>query len=161
MTSNNQDTASKEANNPSTDGNNNNETCRRNNNNNSSRRQQNTIQLTNPRNYEGSIADVGAILALKHEKLDKKVQYQVFTEKIGNYVYSNIKNRGDLIPLFSNPKNPMDTFNIKRKSSALTETQLKYPLQIDIYKESIKCMSPVDPFSSATLKILRHYLGTM
>ena len=100
MSSHNNNTAPQEANTPTTDSNNNNETRRRSNNNNSSRRQpQNTIQLTNPKNYEGSIAEIGAILAIKHEKLDKKAQYQVFVEKNSNCVYSNFKNGGDLIPL--------------------------------------------------------------
>ena len=139
MSSHNNNTAPQEANPPTTDGNNNNETRRRSNNNNSSRRQpQNTIQLTNPKNYEGSIAEVGAILALKHEKLDKKAQYQVFVEKIANYVYSNIKNGGDLIPLFSNLEDPMNKFNTKRKPTKLTEEQLSDSLEVDIYKECIK-----------------------
>jgi len=111
---------------------------RRRNNNNNSRREQSTIQLTNPKNYEGSISEVGAILALKHEKLDKKVQYQVFTEKVANYIYSNVKNGGDLIPLFSSLRDPMDHFNSKRKPKKLTETQLQDTLEVDIYKESIK-----------------------
>ena len=139
MSSHNNNTAPQEANTPTTDSNNNNETRRRSNNNNSSRRQpQNTIQLTNPKNYEGSIAEVGAILALKHEKLDKKAQYQVFVEKIANYVYSNIKNGGYLIPLFSNLEDLMKKFNMKRKPTKLTEKQLSDTLEVDIYKGCIK-----------------------
>ena len=62
--------------------NNNNESHRRNNNN--TNRSSNTIQLTNPKNYGGSIPEIDAILALKYEKLDKKVQYQVFIDKLSN-----------------------------------------------------------------------------
>ena len=56
----------------------------------------NAIQLTNQKNFEGSIPEIGCILALKFENLDNKAQFQVFMDKISNYTYSNIKNRGDL-----------------------------------------------------------------
>ena len=75
MTTNNQGyTPQQETGTPATDSatsdaNNGNDNRRRNNN--TSRRQQTTIQLTNHKKYESSIAEVGAILALKHEKLDK------------------------------------------------------------------------------------------
>ena len=89
-------------------GNNNNNRRR---NNNSNRNQSSTsVQLTNPKGYEGSIAEIGAILGLKHEKLDKKTQYQVFVDKIANYVYSNVKYGGDLLPLFKDLVNPEGTY---------------------------------------------------
>ena len=63
---------------------NNNNRQNNNNNNNNSNHSSTTIQLSNPKNYEGSITEIGAILALKFEKLDKKAQFQVFVDKIAN-----------------------------------------------------------------------------
>ena len=64
------------------------------------RRTNNQVQLTNPKNYEGSIPEVGGIIALKHEKFDKNLQFQVFMDKVSNYALSNFKDGGDLTPLF-------------------------------------------------------------
>ena len=72
----------------------------RNNNNNNSNTSnnsnRNTIQLTNPKSFQGAISDIGSILALRHEKLDHKKQFQVFMEKVGTYVLSNLKDGGDV-----------------------------------------------------------------
>ena len=125
--------ASNNGNTPSNDT----ETRRRRNNNTNNRSNNNNI-LSNPKNYEGSIPDVCAILALKHESLDKKVQYQVFVDKVGNYIYSNVKNGGDLIPLFKDIIDPRTEFDNKRKPVKLTEDQLKDSLEVDIYKEEVK-----------------------
>ena len=59
-------------------------------------RRQNAIQLTNLKSYKGSISDIGAVLALRHEKLDHKKQFQVFMEKVGTYVLSNLEDGGVL-----------------------------------------------------------------
>ena len=117
---------------------NNNNNRRNNNNNNNNSRSSTTVQLSNPKNYEGSIAEIGAILALKFEKLDKKVQFQVFIDKVSNYVYSNIKNGGDLIPLFKDMVDPETKFKSKRKPIKLDEAQKDDELEKDIYKEHVK-----------------------
>ena len=109
-----------------------------NNNNNNNARSSTTIQLSNPKNYEGSIAEIGAILALKFEKLDKKAQFQVFVDKVSNYVYSNVKNGGDLIPLFKDMVDPEGNFKLKRKPIKLAEDQKYDELEKDIYKEHVK-----------------------
>ena len=77
-------------------------------------------------------------MALKHEKLDKKVQFQVFVDKVGNYAYSNVKNGGDLIPLFKDMADPKQEFDDKRKPQKLSEDKMKDSLEVDIYKEEIK-----------------------
>ena len=107
---------------------------RRNNNNNNN----NQIQLTNPKSFEGYIPEVGGILALKHEKLDKKCQFQVFMDKIGNYVLSNLKDGGDIMFLFRKMENPATNFETKYMPTELTEDQKKSQVRQDIYRERIK-----------------------
>ena len=79
----------------------------------------NTVQLSNPRNYEGSIPEIGAILALKFEKFGKKVPFQIFIEKVSTYTYANLKNGGDMLPLFKHLKDPLVSYESKRKPAAL------------------------------------------
>ena len=105
---------------------------RRNNNDN------NQVQLTNPKSYEGCIPEVGAILALKHEKLDKKCQFQVFMDKIGNYVLSNLKDGGDIMVLFRKMENPVKNFETKYLPAELSEDAQKSQVKQDIYRERIK-----------------------
>ena len=101
-------------------------------------RRQNSIQLTNLKSYQGAISDIGAILALRHEKLDHKKQFQVFMEKVGTYVLSNLKDGGDVMPLFRRLENPTTSFDKKRKPKSLTDEQKQDPVNVDIYKEQIK-----------------------
>ena len=49
------------------------------------------IILANPVGFEGDIPEVGAILALKHERFHKKVPFSQFVEKVYGYVLSNFK----------------------------------------------------------------------
>ena len=50
-----------------------------------SRRRNNYIITTNSQSYQGECNDIGFILGLRSEKFDKKVQFQVFLEKLGIY----------------------------------------------------------------------------
>ena len=120
---------------------NNNESPRNNNrrnNTNSNRNNSNIVQLTNPKAYEGAIKEIGAIMGLKHEKLDKKVHFQIFIDKVSNYIYSSVTNGGDLIPLFSDLEDPIDQFNAKRKPPPMTDAQNADPTEVEIRKEEIK-----------------------
>ena len=101
-------------------------------------RRQNIIQLSNPKTYQGAISDIGAVLALRHEKLDQKKQFQVFMEKVGTYVLSNLEDGGDVMPLFRRLEDPTISFDKKRKPKSLTDEQKQDPVNVDIYKEQIK-----------------------
>ena len=85
-----------------------------------------------------SIPEVGRILALKHEKLDNKLQFQVFMEKMGTYVLSTFKDGGDIVPLFTKIVDPKPDFIKERRPVALTEKELLDPVEYDIYKARIK-----------------------
>ena len=95
----------------------------RRNNTNSNRNNSNIVQLTNPKTYEGAIKEIGDIMSLKHEKLDKKVHFQIFTDIVSNNIYSNVTKGGDLLPLFSGLEDPIDPLNARRKPSPMTDAQ--------------------------------------
>ena len=94
----------------------------------------NAVQLSNPKNYEGNIPEVGAILALKFKKFDKKVPFQLFVEKVSTYTYSNPKNGGDMLPLFKHLKDPLVSYDSKRKPSTLASDKMDDELEKNIYK---------------------------
>ena len=123
---------------------------RRNNN-----RNTNNIQVSNPRSYEGSNSDIGAVIGLKHEQFDKKVPFQVFMDKLSTFSISNLKEGGDLTPFFQELKDPIPEFNSLYKPSpptTLDEVEedenagndddsidsAELALERDIYKEEVK-----------------------
>ena len=81
---------------------------------NSSRRQARTIS-SNSQSYVGECEDIGHILALRSEKFDKKIPFQVFLEKISTYTISNLKDSGDIQPLFTSLSDPNENFASKFK----------------------------------------------
>ena len=65
-------------------------------------RNTNSLVHTNPNNFEGATSDIGAVLGLRHEKFKHKAaSYESFLEKVSTYAISNIKDYGDLKPLFN------------------------------------------------------------
>ena len=120
------------------EGNSDNDNGRRRNNNNNRRQDQNQVQLSNKKNYEGNIPEVGSILAFKYEKLDKKAQFQIFIEKVLNYAISNFKDGGDIAPLLQDLIDPLPEFERKRKPKSLSDEQKKDTVNVDINKERVK-----------------------
>ena len=46
------------------------------------------------------------MLGLKHENFEKKLQFQVFMDKVANFIFSNLKDGRDLTPLFKKMEGP-------------------------------------------------------
>ena len=80
-----------------------------------SRRRNNQIITTNAQSYQGECEDIGYIMGLRSEKFDKKVQFQVFLEKLGIYIVSNLKDGGDIQPLYNTLSDPNIDFAAKHK----------------------------------------------
>ena len=80
-----------------------------------SRRRQNHIIATNSQSYQGECKDIGYILGLQSEKFDKKVQFQVFFEKLGIYIVLNLKDGGNIQPLYTTLLDPNGNFASKHK----------------------------------------------
>ena len=93
------------------------------------------IILANPIGYEGDIPDVGAILALKHERFHKKVSFSQFVEKVYGYVLSNFKDGGDMKAVFKDFKDPLAVLQANHMPTAI-----KNPSEIEkeIQRERIK-----------------------
>ena len=105
-----------------------------------SRRRNNQIITTNAQSYQGECEDIGYIMRLRSEKFDKKVQFQVFLEKLGIYIVSHLKDGGDIQPLYAILSDPNIDFAakhnpIKPKSGEGGEID---EVDHEIYREEVK-----------------------
>ena len=74
---------------------------------NNNRRSNNQGTPTNPIGYEGEGEKAGAIAALKVERFHKKTSYEVFVEKIINYIVKKYSDGADIKPLIKEGKDPI------------------------------------------------------
>ena len=54
-------------------------------------RRQNTAFINTPKYFEGVTPKIGGILALRSEIMNKKVNYDIFCEKLGVYIRNDFK----------------------------------------------------------------------
>ena len=103
------------------------------------RRQARPVSINN-QTYAGESEDLGYILALRSERFDKKVPFQIFMERLATYVVSNLKDGGDIQIIFTELKDPTKSFNelhkpIKPETSEGDELD---EVDLEIYKEEVK-----------------------
>ena len=98
----------------------------------------NQVTTSNPVSYEGDTPGVGAVLALRLEKLDKKLPYEQFVEKVYLYAVTNYKDGGDLQVLFLESKDPLKYLEENEKPRRPTNDKDEdYAEDMDIYKAEI------------------------
>ena len=101
----------------------------------------NNPPTSNPSNYEGECTDLGVILALRIERMSKKVPFHQFIEKVYFYIVTNFKDGGDLYPLFHGLSDPINTLLKKHKPTKPIKKEEGEPMDdvdMEIYKEEIK-----------------------
>ena len=94
----------------------------------------------NPTNYSGQCEDISCLLSLRSERFDKKVHFQVFMEKMANYVISNLKDGGDIQCIFHELKDPTENFLLTHKTVKPPQDEFGGIDEVDkeIYKEEVK-----------------------
>ena len=101
-------------------------------------RNNNQVVLSNPTSYEGEFEKIGAILALKVEKFNKKVSYEQFVEKITDYVTKKYIYGADIKLLLTEGKDPVKIYEEKNMPRSLTAEEQSDPVKDAILKEEIK-----------------------
>ena len=71
----------------------------------------------------GDKPEVGAVLGLRTEYLSKKVSFEVFLEKMTDYVLRELKNAADVVSVVRDMTNPSDDFAKKHMPNDLTDKQ--------------------------------------
>jgi hypothetical protein len=62
-----------------------------------------SAQTSTNRDFEGATPKLGAVLALRSENVNKKVNYDRFLEKLAIYVVNELKNGDSLVEVTKNP----------------------------------------------------------
>ena len=114
-----------------------------NNNNNESRRfhdrRRDNSSVHVSKTYEGDTPEIGAVLALQNENVDKKVNFTVFCERIGTYIMKEYKNGEDVISVTKDTDvDVIKEFKKEKKPEDLTDEERKSNVEVEIKKEEIK-----------------------
>ena len=107
---------------------------------NTQRRRQTRQITSNSFSYKGQCEEIGVLLALRSEKFDKKVRFQVFIENSSTYVISNLKDGGDIQCMYKDFKDPTANFQSMNKSikpDPSTDPNVD-EVDVDLYKEEVK-----------------------
>ena len=78
----------------------------------------------NLRSFEGAESDVGGVLCLSNEKVDKKVTFDEFRVKIGQYIERKYDNSDDIVMMVEDMKTPEESYK-NSKPRYLTEAEKK------------------------------------
>ena len=78
------------------------------------------IQSSESVTFEGACPDIGAVAALCTEKINKKVPFAVFAEKVADYVITNYKYRSDVENTIRELTDPFSDFSLLHKPAPLT-----------------------------------------
>ena len=77
---------------------------------------------SNGKDFEGAQASIGGILGLKMERLQHKVTFEIFTEKLKTFVLSDFKNPKDVLPILR-LVDPLIGFKARNVPAALSDKE--------------------------------------
>ena len=97
------------------------------------------------RDFAGETLELDAVLGLTSERLNKGTSFEIFQEKLGNYVLKNLPKAEDVIILVSALQDPLsptadpsDSFEIKYCPAEPDETKQKIPIKMKVWEMKIK-----------------------
>ena len=93
---------------------------------------------SNSRQFEGAEPKVGAVLALSSERIDKKLPFEQFKDKLVNYVGREFPNGDDIVCIIKSHKDPKPAFDKKHLPEELSEEDKKSDIKVKIQSERIK-----------------------
>ena len=125
----------REQNNNTGGNNNNNNNDRRNNNRENNRRNE---MSANERDWEGDKPDIGAVIGLRVEWLDKKTSFRNFMEKMVDYVLREFDNANDILPLVRDQIDPFTDFETNNMPTDLTDDEKQSDVKVAIQQQRIK-----------------------
>ena len=97
------------------------------------------VQSSTTSDFEGATTKLNAILALRSENVNKKVNYDRFLEKLAIYVINELKNGDSIIEITRNPNAKIiEDFQKENKPEELSDEDKKSTVDIEIHKEEIK-----------------------
>ena len=92
----------------------------------------------NERTWEGDKIEIGAVLGLRTEYLDKKVSFRVFIEKLIEYVLREVRDASDVLPVLSKRKDPIPIFRSSNMPAELSTEDKKKEVLVAIQQQRVK-----------------------
>lgn len=89
--------------------------------NNNNRNRNNGVQSTESINFEGSCPEIGAVATLQTEKINKKVTFAIFAEKVADYIITNYKYSSDVERTIRELTDPFSVFASLHRLTLLTD----------------------------------------
>ena len=105
-------------------------------NNNNNRNNQSAMDVSN-KNFEGAEPEIGCVIGLKYERIDKKVTFEIFREKMCNYIERKIEFGTEISGLVKDYENVLESFKKTNLPSALSDEEAKDDIEVAILKEEI------------------------
>ena len=99
-----------------------------------------TVVSSNDVSWEGTKPEIGAVLGLKAERLKYKASFEVFRQKLINYVLREFTNPKDILPAVKKFENPLDNFTLKHKPTDLTAEEKKSDVLVAIQNQKVKLL---------------------
>jgi hypothetical protein len=90
------------------------------------------------KNFEGLKAEIGAVIGLKHEMIDKKKDFEKFAERVGSYVSTSMKLGTYLAPMVTDGLDPMNALETEMKPADLTPVERQDAIKEWTWKEEMK-----------------------
>ena len=93
---------------------------------------------TSQRDFVGDEPRVGAVLAQKNERVDKKAAFDAFREKLCNFIVRELKHGADAVAVVQDMKDPMIDFKANKKPAELSDEDKKKDVEVAIQTQKIK-----------------------
>ena len=82
------------------------------------------VVLSNPKDWEGATSELGAVVCLKNENLDKRATFEKYTECVKNYILRTYNDTGRFMTIaITERKDPLDFHKDECMPKNLTVTQ--------------------------------------
>jgi len=101
-------------------------------------RKKNALLSSEMRGFTGETLDLGAVLGLFSEKLDKSVSFDKFTDFIKNYMLKNYKNTEDIVCLIVDLEDPTTVFEANNAPEDLLSEEEKYNVKVKLWEMKIR-----------------------
>ena len=95
-------------------------------------------QGSDSNNFEGADPDAGVVLGLRAERIKKKVSFDVFTEKISDYIIREYDHGRDIKPVFTKLQLPHEAFKRKHKPKGLSSEEAKDDAEVKMQEQRYK-----------------------
>ena len=89
-------------------------------------------------NFEGADPDAGVVLGLRAERIKKKVSFDIFTEKISDYIIWEYDHGRDIKPVFTKLHLPHEAFKRKHKPRALSTEEETDTAEVKMQEQRYK-----------------------